>query len=82
MHGQGCPDANRRKHTQHGQTPKQDRPTTARLDVTMPERELMAKEIDAFVVANLIKAQAGCNRLSERLQRWLLHPGEKPSTGE
>jgi hypothetical protein len=57
MHGQGGPDADRRKHTQHGQTPKEDRPTTARLDLTVPERELMAKEIDAFVVSNLIRAQ-------------------------
>jgi hypothetical protein len=78
MHGQGCPDADRRKHTQHGQTPKQDRPTTARLDVTVAERELMAKKIDAFVVSNLIKAQLQRERLSEKLQRRLLQPNEKP----
>ena len=77
MHGQGCPDADRREHSQHGQTPKEDRPPAARLDLTVPNRELMAKEIDAFVVANLIKAQLQRDRLSEKLQRRLLHPGEK-----
>ncbi|HEX9534409.1 MAG TPA: hypothetical protein VF924_02975 [Stellaceae bacterium] len=50
--------------------------------MAVPDRELMAKEINAFVVANLIEAQAGCEGLSERLQRWLLHPGTKPSTGK
>jgi hypothetical protein len=38
----------------------------------------MAKEIDAFVVSNLIKAQLQRERLSEKLQRRLLQPGEKP----
>jgi hypothetical protein len=42
----------------------------------------MAKEIDAFVVANLIKAQPGGERLFDNLQRWRLHPGEKPSAGK
>jgi hypothetical protein len=77
MQGQGCPDADRREHRQHGQTPKKDRSPTARLDLTVPGRELVAKEIDAFVVANLIKAQLQRNRLSEKLQRRLLQPGEK-----
>ena len=79
MQGQGRPDAERREHTQHGQAPKEDGPTAARLVLTVPDRELMAKEIDAFVVANLIKAQPQRERLSEKLQRRLLQPGEKAS---
>ena len=58
---------------------EEERPTTARLDLTVPDRELMAKEIDAFVVSNLIKAQLQRDRLSEKLQRRRLHPGEKNS---
>jgi len=82
VHGQGRPDADSGERTQHGQTRKEDGPTAARLVLTVPERELMAKEIDAFVVANLIKAQPGGERLFESLQRWLLHPGEKSSGGK
>ena len=65
MQGQGCPDADRREHSQHGQTPKEDRPHAARLGLTVSDRELMAKEIDAFIVANLVKAQLQRDRLSE-----------------
>jgi hypothetical protein len=79
MQGQGCPEADRRDHTQHGQTPKEDRPTAARLVLTVPDRELMAKEIDAFVVTNLIKAQLQRDRLSKKLERRLVQPGEKSS---
>jgi hypothetical protein len=79
MQGQGCPEADRRDHAQHGQTPKEDRPTGARLVLTVPDRELMAKEIDAFVVANLIKVQPQRDRLSEKLERRLVQPGEKSS---
>jgi hypothetical protein len=43
----------------------------------VPDRELMAKEINAFALANLIKAQLQRERLSERLQRRLLQPAEK-----
>lgn len=79
MQGQGPPDAERREHTQHGQAPNEDGPTPARLVLTVPDRELMAKEIDAFIVANLIKAQPQRERLFEKLQRRLLQPGEKAS---
>jgi hypothetical protein len=43
----------------------------------VPNRKLMAKEIDAFVVANLIKPQPQRKLLSEKLQRRLLQPDEK-----
>ncbi len=82
MQGQGRSDADRGEHTQHGQTPNEDGPTTARLVLTVPNRQLMAKEINAFVIANLIKAQLGSERLLESLQGWLLHPGGKPSAGK
>ena len=82
MHGQGGPDADRREHTQHGQTAKEDGPTTARLVLSVPDRELMAKKIDAFVIANLIKAQLQHDRLSEKQQRRLLQPREKSSAGQ
>jgi hypothetical protein len=79
VQGQGRPDADRREHTQPGQTPKEDGPTTVRIVLTVPDRELMTKEIDAFVVANLIKAQPQREPLSKKLQRRLLQPGEKSS---
>ena len=80
MQGQGRPDAERGEHTQHGQTPKEDGPTTSRLVLTVPKRQLMAKEIDAFVVADLIKVELQRYRLSEQLQRRLLQPGKKSSS--
>jgi hypothetical protein len=48
----------------------------------VPDRELMAKEINAFVVANLIKAQLQRQRLSEKLQGRFLQPGEESSASE
>ena len=67
MQGQGRSDAEHREHTQHSQTAKEDRPTTARVVLTVPHRELMAKEIDPFVVANLIKAQVQRERFFQKL---------------
>jgi hypothetical protein len=77
MQGQGRPDADRSEHTQRDQDPKEDGPAVVRLVLSVPGRELMAKEIDALVVANLIKAQLQRERLSEKLQRRLPQPGEK-----
>jgi hypothetical protein len=54
----------------------------ARLVLTVPHGELMAKKIDAFVIAYLIKAQLQHERLSEKLQRRLLQPREKCSAGQ
>jgi hypothetical protein len=48
----------------------------------VPDSELMAKEIDAFVITNLIKAQLQRERLSEKLQRRLVQPGENSSARE
>jgi hypothetical protein len=48
----------------------------------VPDGELMAKKIDAFVIANLIKAQLQHERLSEKQQRRLLQPREKSSAGQ
>jgi hypothetical protein len=79
VQGQGRPDADSGEHSQHGQTPKEDGPATARLVLTVPDRELMAEEIDAFVVADLIKVELQRYRLSEQLKRRLLQPGEKSS---
>ena len=42
----------------------------------------MAKEIDAFVLANLIEAQLQHEWLSDKLQWRLLKPGEKFSAGQ
>jgi hypothetical protein len=79
VQGQGRPDADSGEHSEHGQTPKEDGPITARLVLTVPDRELMAKEIDAFVVADLIKVELQRYRLSEQLQRRLPQPGDKSS---
>jgi hypothetical protein len=82
MQRQGCADADHREHRQHSQTPKQYRPTTARLVLTVSDRKLMAKEINAFVVANLIKAQLQRDRLSEKLQLLFLQPREKSAASQ
>jgi hypothetical protein len=50
--------------------------------LTVPDRELMAKEINAFAIANLINAQLQRQPLSDKLQRRLLQPGEKSSARE
>jgi hypothetical protein len=48
----------------------------------VPDSELMAKEIDSFVITNLIKAQLQREGLSEKLQRRLAQAGENSSARE
>jgi hypothetical protein len=82
VQGQGRPDADSGEHSEHGQTLKEDGPTAAGLVLTVPDRELMAKEVDAFVVADLVKVELQRCRLSEQLERRLIQSGEKSSASK
>jgi hypothetical protein len=75
--GHRCSDDDRGNRHNHSQPAQQNRPNGRRLMPDLPSCELVSKEVDALIVADLIKAQPTRENTAARLQGRFLQAGEK-----
>jgi hypothetical protein len=76
--GHRCSDDDRGNRYNHSEPAQQNRPNGRRLILDLPSCELVSKEVDALIVADLIKAQPSRENSPARLHGRFLQASAKP----